>query len=128
MAKILIVDDERTVALALQRVLGDTHTVTLAQDGEKAWQILQKNSTFDVIFCDILMPRRTGVELYQQVHAADPSLAKKIVFLVGGGYSPSLSDFLQTVSNAKLAKPFDLVGVQDLLARLLAFQASPAGG
>ncbi|MFY0606122.1 MAG: sigma-54-dependent Fis family transcriptional regulator [Cyclobacteriaceae bacterium] len=63
MANILIVDDERAIRQALKDILEDeSYNVSEAPDGEAAWELLQKNS-FDVVLCDIQMPKMDGLEL-----------------------------------------------------------------
>ena len=119
MAKILIVDDEPTVAAALRRIFVETHEVTLAHEGLQAWQLLNDGAHFDAIFCDILMPKLTGVELYERLRVQHPKLAAKIIFLVGGGYSTDICNVLDQAPNLKVSKPFHVSSVQAALTELL---------
>ncbi len=63
MPHILIVDDEKVIRQALKDILEDeSYEVSQAPDGEEAWDMLQKN-IYDVILCDIQMPKLDGLEL-----------------------------------------------------------------
>ncbi|MFH6984322.1 sigma-54-dependent transcriptional regulator [Marinoscillum luteum] len=63
MSHILIVDDEKTIRQALKDILEDeSYEVSEAPDGEAAWALLEEQ-TYDVVLCDIKMPKMDGVEL-----------------------------------------------------------------
>ncbi len=63
MAKILIVDDEKSIRETLKEILEyEKYQVSEAGDGEAAWEELVKNS-YDVVLCDIKMPKMDGLEL-----------------------------------------------------------------
>lgn len=67
MAKILIIDDEKLIRSTLREIFEfESHEVVEAEDGMKALDILTQNS-FDVIFCDIKMPKMDGVELLEKI-------------------------------------------------------------
>ena len=61
MAKLLVVDDERNLRTVVQKELArQGHSVETASDGEEAWEILEQHD-FDVVLCDINMPRLDGM-------------------------------------------------------------------
>ena len=61
--KILIIDDERSIRNTLKEILEfEGHQVSLAEDGDKGIEIATSQS-FDVIFCDIKMPNKDGIEV-----------------------------------------------------------------
>ena len=63
MAKLLVVDDEKNLRLVVQKELSrQGHTVGAASDGEEAWELLEAED-FDVVLCDINMPRLDGMGL-----------------------------------------------------------------
>ncbi len=71
MAKILIIDDEKSIRSAMRDLLEmEKHQIDEASDGEEAFQKLQ-NKMYDIAFCDIKMPKMDGMELLQKVIEAE---------------------------------------------------------
>jgi DNA-binding NtrC family response regulator len=63
MAKILIVDDEKSIRYTLRDILEyEKYEVDEAKDGLEALDLLRKNS-YDVVLCDVKMPNMDGLEL-----------------------------------------------------------------
>ena len=104
-ARVLVVDDEPAVGAALRRLLLD-HEVTVVDSGASALVALRDQS-FDVILCDVLMPRMTGMELYAELEDRMPDQAARIVFVTGGAFTAAARAFLDRVPNARLDKPVD---------------------
>ncbi|NEQ24733.1 MAG: response regulator, partial [Microcoleus sp. SIO2G3] len=66
---VLVVDDEAAVRLLLARLLQrQAYTVTEAENGDRAWQLLQ-TASFDLVLLDILMPGLSGTELLARMKA-----------------------------------------------------------
>ena len=67
MAKLLVVDDENNLRLVVQKELSRLgHEVETESDGEKAWETLESKD-FDVLLCDINMPRLDGISLLRRL-------------------------------------------------------------
>jgi CheY-like chemotaxis protein len=67
MGKILIIDDEQAIRKALKEILEyESFEVTEAEDGPSALKLVDKE-TFDLIFCDVKMPRMDGVEVLSKL-------------------------------------------------------------
>jgi DNA-binding NtrC family response regulator len=67
MAKILIIDDERAIRSTLKEILEyEKYQVEEAIDGAEGWEKIQQND-YDVVLCDIKMPKMDGVELLDKV-------------------------------------------------------------
>ena len=63
MAKILVIDDERSIRNTLKDILEfEKHQVVLAGDGKQGLEAAQSEN-FDIIFSDIKMPEMDGIEL-----------------------------------------------------------------
>lgn len=125
-ARILVVDDEPLISAALKRALRD-HLVDVASSGRDAVQVIEaKQGNFDLVFCDLMMPDLTGMDVFEWTKARHPHLEPGFVFMTGGIFTPRAQAFLQQIksSNPTLEKPFDLDRirgfVQDRLARLSA--------
>ncbi len=66
MAKILIIDDEKSIRSTLKEILEyEKFTVEEAEDGELGLEMLKKND-FDVVLCDIKMPKMDGIEVLER--------------------------------------------------------------
>jgi PAS domain S-box-containing protein len=113
--RVLIVDDEALVAGVLARTLGGAHDVQVATDGHMALDSILSGAEFDLIFCDLLMPRMTGMDLYDALHATRPGVEERIVFMTGGAFTERAARFLATVPNQKLGKPFDLAELERVI-------------
>jgi CheY-like chemotaxis protein len=116
-ARVLIVDDEPLVAESMHLVLADEFEVSFTTDPAEALAWLTSGDWYDVILCDIMMPRMNGVELRNRVNADNPALASRIVFVTGGILMPSIQWMLDGIPNQVLAKPFDFVGLRDFIRR-----------
>lgn len=113
--RVLVVDDEELVCKALARGLASEHDVTTLTDPRQALELLQQGEKFDAIFCDLMMPAMTGIELYTKLRASAPDAAERIVFLTGGAFTPSARKFLEQVPNPRIEKPFDVQNIRSLL-------------
>jgi CheY-like chemotaxis protein len=111
--RILVVDDEPLVAAAIRMSL-DHHDVVVASGGEAALGELA-TSRFDAVLCDLMMPRMSGIQLYDQVKTMFPGMETRIVFMSGGVFSDSVDRFLRRVPNPCVDKPLDLEEVDHAL-------------
>ncbi|MBC8112006.1 MAG: sigma-54-dependent Fis family transcriptional regulator [Verrucomicrobia bacterium] len=67
MPKILIIDDEKSIRYTLKEILEyEKYEVEEAKDGEEGLEMIRKND-YDVVLCDIKMPRLDGMELLEKV-------------------------------------------------------------
>jgi PAS domain S-box-containing protein len=104
---ILVVDDEPLVGSLLSRMLENDHDVSVATSGPEALRLLAAQ-TFDAVVCDVMMPGMTGMDLYSVIRERDLLLASRVVFMTGGAFVPKVADFLATVDNPTIEKPFRL--------------------
>jgi DNA-binding NtrC family response regulator len=83
MAKILVVDDERSIRNALKEILEyEKYEIDLAEDGQEAFELLKKNE-YDLILSDIKMPKLDGIELLQKIKKANPE--QSFILITGHG-------------------------------------------
>lgn len=104
--RVLVVDDEPMVAMAVRRTLGTEHDVVTLHLTEEALALLQSGQTFDVILCDVMMPNMTGVDFYRELERTRPDEVEKIVFLTGGAFAIQTREFLDRIPNTRIDKPF----------------------
>lgn len=118
-ARILIIDDETLVLRSLTRLLRD-HEIVCVERAREALALLDSGQHFDLILSDITMPSMTGMDFYEQLLARRPADARRLVFLSGGAITSRTEDFLASVPNPRLEKPFDNGSLVSLVNRLLA--------
>jgi len=63
MAKILIIDDEKSIRKTLREILEyEKYQVDEAADGSEGIELIKKEK-YDIILCDIKMPKMDGIEV-----------------------------------------------------------------
>jgi len=66
MAKILIIDDEKSIRSTLREILEyEKYEIDEAKDGEEGLAMVEKND-YDVVLCDIKMPKMDGIEVLEK--------------------------------------------------------------
>jgi CheY-like chemotaxis protein len=113
--RVLIVDDDPLICSFISRTLTQEHDVTVFHSARDALTCLERGERFDVILCDMMMPVVTGMDFYERLSQAGDQHAARIIFLTGGTFSARASEFLETVSNARLEKPFSLKGLRAIV-------------
>jgi CheY-like chemotaxis protein len=116
-ARLLVVDDEPLVAEMLRRTLSEEHDVTVTTDAKTALDYVLAGEEFDLVFCDLLMPRMSGMDLYDEFRQRRPGLEERMVFMTGGAFTERAAQFLAVVPNQKMSKPFDLTELERVLLR-----------
>jgi PAS domain S-box-containing protein len=117
--RILVVDDEKMVATAVLRLLGNDHMVEVLTSAQEALRRICDGERFDVILCDLMMPIMTGAELHSELARAAPDQAACMVFLTAGAFTPRARAFLDEVPNPRLDKPFELATLRALVQERL---------
>jgi CheY-like chemotaxis protein len=113
--RILIVDDERIVSVALSRLIGRGHDVVTDANAKDALRRIEEGASFDIVLCDIAMPGMSGIELYEAVKAIAPDQAERFVFMTGGAFTERSAAFLESVPNPRLEKPIQPSSLADLI-------------
>lgn len=112
--KILIIDDEAIIRTLLKRMLKE-HNTNEAASGTHAIQILNSDSEYDLIFCDMMMPQMSGVEFHEWIMIEKPHLASRIIFISGGIFSSRVQEYLQINNLRRLNKPFDSDSISEII-------------
>jgi signal transduction histidine kinase/DNA-binding response OmpR family regulator len=106
--RLLFVDDEASILRSYKRAFGRVHDVVAVTNGKEALEALAVRADFDLVICDLSMPTMSGMQLYHIVRERYPQLADRFIFATGGATQRELEDFLRSVTNRVLEKPFDL--------------------
>ena len=107
-AHVLVVEDEPALSVAVSEALTDAgFKVDRAGDGVEA---LERISTqiYDLLICDLKMPRMDGPALHRAVLETTPRLAQRMVFVTGDVAGTDAERFLEESGCQWLAKPFRL--------------------
>jgi two-component system NtrC family sensor kinase len=109
---VLVVEDEEALAAAVAESLTDAgFAVDRARDGGEALMRV-KARVYDLIVCDLKMPRVDGMTFYRALEREHPEVARRIVFVTGDVAGTEAEQFLEETGCRWLAKPFRL---RDLL-------------
>ena len=119
-ARVLVIDDEESVGRVVTRVLGIQHDVVAESDAQLALNRVRAGEQFDIVFCDLMMPNVSGIDVYNTLRDTEPELAKRIVFLTGGSFTPRTTQFLESVANPTVSKPFSIDSLRALVADYVA--------
>ena len=116
---LLVVDDDRQLASALEWILKDeNYLVDIAFDGEEAL-LKVKVHEYDAVICDVMMPRLRGDDFYLQARKVRPNLGKRFVFITGFAADSDIREFLDSVGLKHLVKPFPISQLIDSVKELL---------
>ncbi len=118
--RVLVVDDEAPIRTVLKRMLGREHEVVAVASGEEGKALLEKETGFDLLLCDMMMARTSGVDLHRWLTEKDPGLAQRTVFITGGTFTPKCREYLDSVDNLKIEKPFDTKTLKKIVADMVA--------
>jgi len=123
-ARVLVVDDEVPIANTLRDLLSMEHDVVAVTSGREALEAVRRYDAFDLVLCDLMMPEMSGIDLYDRLREAHPGLEQRIVFMTGGAFTARAAEFLTSVDNRRIEKPFSLK-VVERIAREMAGAADP---
>jgi len=108
MSKILIIEDEEPIRRVLVRILSDEDSgfeIHEASDGKKGIDLIKKES-FDLVLCDIKMPKMDGIELLQRTRKINTSLP--FIMLTGHGNIETAVESMKLGAYDFISKPPDL--------------------
>ncbi|MBA3948565.1 MAG: response regulator, partial [Acidobacteria bacterium] len=108
----LLVEDEPALRAAVGDALADAgFVVDRAADGEEALTRVRARD-YDLIVCDLKMPRLDGTAFYRELESLEPAMVRKVLFVTGDVAGTDAERFLEETACRWLAKPFRL---KDLL-------------
>ena len=106
MAKILIIDDEKSIRNSLRDILEyEKYDVEEAEDGAMGLKMIQQGG-FDMVLCDIKMPKMDGLELLEKTQLLDNNLP--IVMISGHGDIETAVGAIKEGAYDYISKPLDL--------------------
>ena len=120
--RLLLLEDRDDFRDVLRDHLSSQFQVALAPSGVEGLREIRENA-FDIILCDMMMPRMGGEMFYWAVTRSRPATAKRFIFFTGHRNNPALEYFFNRVNATVLIKPFQLkeldATIDSVLRRLL---------
>lgn len=110
--RVLVIDDEPDICDILEAGLTAHADVTVLHSGREAQELVAVDDRWDRIFCDLMMPEVTGIEVFESL---PPELQERVVFVTGGAFTADARRFLDATTNPTLHKPFRLKQVRAIL-------------
>jgi two-component system cell cycle sensor histidine kinase/response regulator CckA len=104
--RVLVIDDEPLVSTAIRRALEPEHQVTCVKTVREASALVERGESFDAILCDLLLPDVSGMDFYDDLLRTRPDVARRVIFMSGTTSNPRAVEFVASVSNRCLEKPF----------------------
>ena len=114
--RILLVEDDAELAAMLKEFLeAYGYLVSTVANGVDALKAVMER-VYELIICDVMMPKLTGDAFYYAVQRVKPALCERFIFITAHGETQRMQEFLNHVSGMVLMKPFH---VEDLLQTML---------
>jgi CheY-like chemotaxis protein len=117
--RILVIDDEPMVGAAVRRMLASKHDVVATTSAREAINRIVRGERFDVILCDLMMPEVTGMDLHAELLHVARDQAERMVFMTGGAFTSKAREFLDSVTNTRIEKPFEIADIAAIIQRVL---------
>jgi two-component system NtrC family sensor kinase len=112
---ILVVDDEASVRVALQRYLAARgHDVETTASGQDALGLLRAGQ-YDAVIVDMRMPDLSGEQLFEELRSADREHAERVIFTTGDLVSEQMRRFLDGSGRPCVPKPFEFSSFDQVL-------------
>jgi two-component system chemotaxis response regulator CheY len=125
--KVLIVDDDVVSRMMLMHMIdgAGSYDVLEAEDGEEAWHQLDGGVRPAMLFCDLRMPRLSGMELLARVKADERFAGLPFVLVSAAADGATMEQAIGLGADGYIVKPFDSGKVNGFLASLAANNTHP---
>jgi len=125
---VLIVDDEQHIRLlieqALEELADDGVDLFTAADGDEALEVIEAQHP-DLVFLDVMMPRRNGFEVCQEIKADPGTAGTHIILLTAKGQESDRARGMAVGADEYMTKPFS---PSEVLARVREIVGWPEAG
>lgn len=106
MAKILVIDDEKSIRETLKEILEyEDHQVDVAEDGEVGLEQF-KNNKYDIVLLDIKMPKKDGIEVLEDIYTVATDVP--VIMISGHGNIDTAVESIKKGAYDFIEKPLDL--------------------
>ncbi len=87
----------------------------MSTSGREALAQTANGQRFDIILCDLTMPGMGGDDVYREVERIAPDQAERMVFVMGGATTETRREFMASVPNPILEKPFEVAKLREMI-------------
>ena len=106
--RVLLLEDDQTLTTMIKEFLeSHFYKVVAVSNGAEGVRSLLKDE-FDIIICDMVMPKLPGDMFYFAVKKTKPHLCHRFLFITGYPDNTRITDFIKEVNGTMLAKPFEM--------------------
>jgi DNA-binding response OmpR family regulator len=120
--RVLLLEDDEMLKAAIKEFLeSHFYDVVAVSNGAEGVRAVLKQE-FDIIVCDMMMPKLPGDMFYTAIERMRPHLCRRFIFITGHRGNPKINEFIKQVRGTMLAKPFrmdelfDAIGVLQVQA------------
>jgi tetratricopeptide (TPR) repeat protein len=127
---VLVVDDMPAIRRMLRQMLlliGVGGRIGEANDGEEAWDVL-RDISYDVVVCDINMPRMSGLELLRAMRANHRYETTPFLMITGEVSEEIVAAAAESEVDSYLLKPFQVAALENRLLEIIKKKIHPSGG
>jgi len=115
----LLVEDEPDVSDMMQKLLASMNVeVTSAINAEAGLELLEADSDYSVILCDLRMPGMGGLGMLREVESRWPALSSRFVFVTGDAISDDVKSIRKNSNQHLIEKPVSPVELKTLIQSL----------
>ena len=115
MAKLVLIDDDRSVQILVERGLADqNHDIVTASNGVDGLKAIQDTQP-DVVLLDIFLPNTNGLDLFQEIQEIDRKLP--VIFITAEADSETAIQAIQMGAYDYIAKPLNVKQLAALVER-----------
>jgi CheY-like chemotaxis protein len=111
---VLVVEDDPKLCAVLRRIMADAFDVRVVFDGLEALALFEAGQRFDVVLCDLQMPRMGGLDLLRALTVLDRRQASRVILVTGNPHGAGIENYFV------VEKPFDVRSLRELVGRITA--------
>ncbi|MGK2936028.1 MAG: response regulator [Gemmatimonadaceae bacterium] len=124
--RILVADDEPHIGRIIQMKLEQgPFEVVLAEDGEAALEVIERDLKIALVVLDLMMPKLSGLDVLARVRANESTRALPTVILTAAGEEEQQRNALRLGATEFLTKPFSPKKLYTMVAQLLGVPVPP---
>jgi len=127
---VLVVDDMPAIRRMLRQMLqhlGVQGEIKEAGDGQEAWESLQEHP-FDLVVCDINMPRMNGLDLLRRFRASEQYQTIPFLMISGEVSEDIIAASAESEVDGYLLKPFKIEALESRLVEIIRYRHHPSRG